>query len=139
MPLYMHKETFNIFGGYYITDFRNENCFEVDELIARPIQILNRKGYFTTQCCSGHPFMIPMKKVHEAINNESYIAFQEGIALPSVPRGFKKVHNGYRVLIFRLYLDKKDYECLREIFKSMELLYLWALNLPEFKSLRKKI
>lgn len=29
--------------------------FEVDELIAPVIQVLNRKGYRTIYCCSGHP------------------------------------------------------------------------------------
>jgi len=142
MPLYIHRQTFNIFGGYYLSDKRDENCFEVDELIAKPVQILNRKGYLTGECCSGHPFVPPPKGFCESIHMKpthySYISFIEGISLPSLPPGFiKREHGGTRVCIDRWYHDKRDYECLREIFKSMELLYLWASNLPDFKSLRK--
>ncbi len=32
-----------------------ENSFEVDEVIAPLIQLLNKKGYVTRFCCSGHP------------------------------------------------------------------------------------
>ena len=35
-------------------DFRT--YFHVDEMIALPVQALNRKGYRTHSCCSGHPF-----------------------------------------------------------------------------------
>ena len=57
---YMHKETFDIERCKNTYD-SNENYFEVDELIALPIQILNCKGYFTAFCCSGHPFAVTDK------------------------------------------------------------------------------
>lgn len=38
-------------------DYRTQNdYFECDDLIAPAISLLNRKGYITTNCCSGHPF-----------------------------------------------------------------------------------
>ena len=52
---YIHKETFDIIQESNIDGFLDD-YFEVDDLIALPIQILNRKGYRTRFCCAGHPF-----------------------------------------------------------------------------------
>lgn len=41
---YINSETFEI----------EKNIFEVDEDIANTISILNKKGYKTSYCCSGH-------------------------------------------------------------------------------------
>lgn len=30
--------------------------FEVDDLIAEPVAMLNKKGYYTCDSCAGHPF-----------------------------------------------------------------------------------
>lgn len=30
--------------------------FEVDDLIAEPVAMLNKKGYYTCESCAGHPF-----------------------------------------------------------------------------------
>ena len=52
---YMHRRTFDIINNSNI-DGILEEYFEIDDYIARPVQILNRKGYRTRFCCSGHPF-----------------------------------------------------------------------------------
>lgn len=53
---YMHKKTFDIYAEVH--DIQNpDDYFVVDDLIALPIQILNRKGYTTKFCCVGHPFL----------------------------------------------------------------------------------
>ena len=52
---YIHKETFEILQHNNLEDSLDD-FFEVDDLIALPIQALNRKGYTTTYCCCGHPF-----------------------------------------------------------------------------------
>ena len=36
-----------------IEDF-SKRCIEIDELISKPISMLNKKGYRTRFCCSGH-------------------------------------------------------------------------------------
>jgi hypothetical protein len=50
-------ENFEIYES--VLDHRYEKnkltCFEVDENFALIIQMLNRKGYYTYGCCSGHP------------------------------------------------------------------------------------
>ena len=137
MPLYIHKKTFNIFGGYdgyRLSGIREENCFEVDELIAKPIQILNRKGYFTAECCAGHPFVTPVK-AHYNLEQAHYssITFKAGTSLPSLPPGFViRVHDGEMLCIDRWYDTKNEHKCLRDIFESMELLHKWAYALPDF-------
>jgi len=55
---YIHKETFDIVHGNYIEGVVEEQYFEVDEMIALPIQVLNRKGYRTRYSCAGHPFRV---------------------------------------------------------------------------------
>ena len=117
---YMNKETFEIAHGgvrdgvniaYAIeadgadgdTVFKiDKNWFQIDEAIALPVQALNRKGYTTEFCCSGHLFGlmdIPagLYKLKSAAanfhiktlsNRRSQIIFKEGISLPSLPPGF---------------------------------------------------
>lgn len=52
---YINKKDFSIVG--YVQDQRlKENYFECDDLIAPAISLLNKKGYKTVFCCSGHPY-----------------------------------------------------------------------------------
>lgn len=44
MHKYLNSNTFEIIN----------NVFEVDDLMGETISILNRKGYHTLYCCSGH-------------------------------------------------------------------------------------
>lgn len=43
---YIDKKTFEIID--------DSNYFEVDDNIANTISVLNKKGYKTKACCSGH-------------------------------------------------------------------------------------
>ena len=181
MAIYMHKETFDIERS---KPDSYENYFEVDELIALPIQILNRKGYITDFCCSGHPFanmddkfLTDLRRINTASANfalkgclgyRSNIVFKDGISLPSLPPGFilfdynyqlefvryteysepfgegdlvekmpeaeywEKVAQDKRLSIHKLYDDNDVYGFLRDNLETMELLYKWALELPNF-------
>ena len=138
MPLYIHKKNFNIIGGYgnySKSAIREEYCFEVNELIAKPIQILNRKGYFTGGCCAGHPFVIPVKTHYNLEQaHHSSITFKEGISLPSLPPGFVvRKHDGEMLCIDKWYDTNNEHKCLRDIFETMEILHKWAYSLPDFK------
>ena len=57
------------------------NLEEIDDNFIQAISLLNKKGYTTKFCCSGHP-----KNDHI---NESYIFFEKSIVLPHLPNGYK--------------------------------------------------
>jgi len=140
--VYMHNETFEIVRDDY-NDVSPDDYFPVDELIALTIQILNRKGYTTGSCCSCHGFEIYGIYKDEESNTKRFspqrgipyssIGFSPEIHLPSLPPGFVKDDwdNGYYFLR-RGFADTGDFDMLREIFKTMEQLYEWALGLPNF-------
>jgi len=131
----MHKTTFDI---YMEPDWPNDNeYFHVDDLIALPIQILNRKRYFTEACCSGHPFDNPpyvTKQLYEfhgandiktakntiKVNPGSYIAFRFGVTLPSLPPGFTKDEFNDRHLVIRKSLEMKFRENGAPLFTPIE-------------------
>lgn len=52
---HIHKETYDIIQESNIEGLLDD-YFEVDDLIALPIQALNKKGYKTLFCCAGHAF-----------------------------------------------------------------------------------
>jgi len=117
---YMHKETFDIVVE---NSWKNPNdYFHVDDLIALPVQALNRKGYTTTSCCAGHPFdylgenmiyvdeseatnaaLLAARKTFKNFN--CYIAFKTGVSLPTLPPGFIKRPFGDHLCIDRDYED----------------------------------
>lgn len=53
----------------------------LDELMIKPIVELNKKGYKTEYCCSGHDLRGPY-------DQNGYILFVPGIKLPSAPEGW---------------------------------------------------
>ena len=114
---FIHKESFDVIQSCDIEGL-DDDYFEVDDLIALPIQILNRKGYKTRFCCAGHPFetlgesVVPFEisvedsffvgtfKVEKLVDGKfralyrqaqersSYIIFDKGITLPFLPKDF---------------------------------------------------
>ena len=108
---YINKETFEIV----------DNVFEVDEDIAQTISILNKKGYYTKYCCSGHAKDPRLYELYNVKNNDDfefkdlgyivnqeksnydiimpsiytsiYIMFESNYAFDNLPEGFSKVVN----------------------------------------------
>ena len=150
--VFIHKNTFDVIRTDLSRIMQSNDYFAVDELIAPTIQILNRKGYITEFSCSGHPFPYitegymnhdPERKIFETRDEYSaatYISFKEGIFLPHLPPGFV-VDDGddsqAKLVITKKYrnFNKDFFEKARNILESMEELYKWALDLPEFQSL----
>ena len=65
----------------YSKDFKpTENHFEIDENLVFIIHTLNEKGYKTMFCCEGHAEIDGLSL--------SYIAFENGIKLPSCPENW---------------------------------------------------
>jgi len=130
---YIHRETFEILdvnGEYPVVN----KYFYVDELIALPVQILNRKGYTTEGCCSGH-LHFSTDIYDKPKDLLTYISFQNGITLPSLPPGFTWLRSRcieYRYNIPYKYNAQAFYGLLRENLDAMEKLYNWALSLPDF-------
>lgn len=139
---YMHKTTFRLYSEVS-TAVPNDYIF-IDDLIALPVQILNRRGYPTTACCSDHPFYT---EEHDAGTAEfrthcqSYIAFHEGvIALPELPEGFYTEVSERCLSIRRDYRSNgyDAYGMFAAITESMKQLYEWTLTLPEYADFLKE-
>ena len=108
----------------------------MDELIAPSIQILNHKGYITVLCCSGHPltdWLLYGGSEYWKSNAApySYIRFKEGIFLPNLPPEFV-VETDTALVIRKNYTLGGFFKISRNILETMEKLYEWALDLPEF-------
>ena len=68
IPLaYLDAKTYEIFQGGCMEE-TSDQYFEVDDMIAPAIRILNRKGYKTEYCCAGHPF--PTLNLFEYLANK---------------------------------------------------------------------
>lgn len=109
---------------------------EVDELFAPVIAELNRKGYRTKFCCSGH---------YTEDYPNTYINFEEGIKLPSLPEGYKYDKEIYpdvnwekwkmeKYVTIRNVFDKGKsvVELSLDIFNSAVSVLEWAEGLEEF-------
>jgi len=98
---------------------------EIDELMFPIIKILNKKGYYTRYCCSGHIYHI---------STTTYIKFQEGVKLPNLPNDFKADKDNFRdgLTIRKDYIQYQEDEVklYEEILKSSLVLMAWANKLP---------
>ena len=113
---------------------------EIDELFVPVITKLNKKGYKTKYCCSGH--------LHEELVN-SYIMFDERNSylyqdhFNSLPNGFtlevntktSRKNEMVKTLVIRKYFDKKKSykELLKDITDGAISLLEWAEGLPSLK------
>ena len=97
---------------------------ETDELITPTIMLLNKKGYYTDYCCSGHWY-------DSSCN--IYISFDCDIKLPFYPECFNVEHNENRVVLRKMLTDKKYsiQSKINLIYKCNKILYRWAKNLPK--------
>lgn len=153
--VFMHKETYALsYGGCgTLTISKNgkeytynisEDFIEADELIAFPVQLLNRKGYKTVCCCAGHApgHLFPIAKVeNEAIavteyawaplNTATYITFAKEYNFPFLPEGFTRQKNK----IFKEYdkAENDEWQTLLAIMESAKTLHDWAEALPPIK------
>jgi hypothetical protein len=103
---------------------------EIDELFLPTIIELNRKGYLTKFCCSGH--------YYENCPN-AYIMFENDISLPNIPNGYaKEIENDGNVTIRHMFGDGHTdsetilkYKYYTEILKNAEITFKWAKKLPD--------
>ena len=154
----IHKESFDILNN--CEEGKEEDYFEVDENIALIISMLNKKGYKTAFCCSGHAF--PNINEFRANNKEDfecliffdlqdiryengrykafdrdnakycYIMFAEDYSFPVLPEGFTYDENNK--CIEKEYISESGtYDLIQEIIDSMKKLYEWTKELEFLK------
>lgn len=120
-----------------------KNCFgnvvEIDELFIPVIIELNKKGYKTKYCCSGH---------YTKNSPDSYISFEDYVVLPSLPKGYGYDQDIYPHVdwdkwgiskrttirrLFRIVIDKNKgfNELSKDIFNNAITVLKWAEGLPE--------
>lgn len=153
----IHKENFDILD--YCEDGKEDDYFEVDENIALIISMLNKKGYKTTFCCSGHAFagisefyandkdafkcLIfsdlqdiryengRYKALDRGNAKSCYITFKEDYSFSKLPKGF--TYNENNKCIEKEYVSESDtYDLIQEIIDSMKILYKWVMELETF-------
>jgi len=129
---YMNLETYDIFN-MISNNVEKDKFVEIDELIAPIISLLNKKGYKTKFCCSGHPYTDYIldpdegnvdncgegwnEDQKEYFNNNPYITgyimFEPGIMIHSSPKNTrlemeKESDNDEPVFVIRYYYDLSD-------------------------------
>lgn len=160
----IHNETFDIITGTGIEEGEGSESdyFEVDDLIAMPIALLNKKGYRTIACCSGHPF----DEISEIVCDvDRIIDYRNALAclIKEAPKngGYQFVQrfddNSFYILFDKHYFENgdlgnfhfDDFNCIRhefntknysfdkiyEIVDSMKSLYQWVEKLPDLSRL----
>lgn len=94
----------------------------LDELMIKPVVELNKKGYKTQYCCSGHDLRSPA-------DQNGYIMFDRGIKLSSAPEGWDIERGESRSLldiIIRSHID--------DIGVSIANLNKWVEKLEDYHS-----
>jgi len=115
------------------------DIFMCDEDMIPIIFILNKKGYKTTDCCSGHP-----RNGWMSISG-MYISFQHGIIIPPPPGGFENRTNSLlnetnRIDYFSTDLrisssifpsgDINQLDIIKFMYEKLQVLLEWAESLP---------
>ncbi len=105
-----------------------KNCHgdvvELDEMIAPAVIELNRKGYFTDFCCSGHWY-------NEGIH--TYLVFEDAECVPdTLPKGFFLETKNDKYAIFPKNNSEIEDECKKHLYimKLNHNLTEWAFSLP---------
>lgn len=147
MSIYIDTEEYDIYHS--IEDIRiASSLFEVDEFIAPIISILNKKGYYTRYCCSGHYIDDEMGD-YGCSNNDCYIMFVNNgdmKYMKSLPEGFvlEEDNNYFDSFVIRKQYKNNDMNRYVEIMDTMKELYEWALKIPKreenfLKELNKRV
>lgn len=72
----------------------NLELVTIDELMIKPIVKLNKKGYGTRYCCSGH-------EMREKANRKGYILFDDKYKFPSLPEGWREDEESFPATCIR--------------------------------------
>ncbi len=114
---YMDLKKFNIYN------YSNEKYVEVDDFISYAIQTLNKKGYKTKYCCSGH-YGYDREK---SPNEEGYIYFKEAHNFKDLPEFIEQ--DGSHIIRFYYTTKSNTKERYDELIKMSMDLSCWADSL----------
>lgn len=135
MP-YIDSKKFDIYQD--IDDKRiKASLFNVDEFIAPIISILNKKGYKTEYCCSGH-YDESIYDWGSTKHDNCYIAFKtikDFNNTINIPKDFileTNKNNTFQFVMRKTY-KSKGIERYFEIIDTMKDLIDWAFSLPDKK------
>jgi len=108
-------------------DYYNEDealsYVEIDDDIVYVIQTLNRKGYFTRFCCSGHYGYDSSELYDENINN-GYIFFKDAVNFKSLPKCVKQESS--HIIRFWFESESNTTERFYELNNIVRELSIWA-------------
>lgn len=99
---------------------------EVDDIFLPIIKLLNKKGYYTSFCCSGHVGDNGLS---------SYISFDDTMhGLPNIPKGYKEEKDSNIYCIRKNYDDKlSEIEIHKLILENAIITLQWAEQLEDIK------
>lgn len=131
---YINSETFEIYKSKADRRYTSP-AFECDELITPIIVELNKKGYTTLFCCSGHlvneSFGGSVPMVLET--SSAYISFDRtafNVKKLQIPRGFEVDKEYDNFVIRKRYTQENRF---REILETMLELETWVSYLKPIK------
>lgn len=136
--------------------------FEVDNILAYPVSVLNNKGYRTLQCCEGHPLnnvyyeMADEYSLKDTSDNErvfeirkntdgvnyvcfkgdpdigAFVIFEKGIDLPSIPDGWEHKEDNSIRWDCKDFINPTDY--YKRLIFAVESLTLWAEGIDKLEN-----
>ena len=134
---YIDKTTFEIYHD--TEDIRiSGEVFECDELIAPAISLLNKKGYITEFCCSGHILDSMYESLESSILSVEYpgfIVFDKKVkTIPDTPDLFEVINNPQGFIEIQWNFSSKTHiKRLAEMSDAAIRLFEWADSLPEYR------
>jgi len=103
---------------------------QIDEMMLPTISLLNKKGYRTRFCCSGHVYD---DFIHPFLLFQTYVIFEKNIMLPSIPNDFRydgNYEDGRSCIRKDSYDGWTDSYAHCELLKGNLSLIEWATMLP---------
>lgn len=130
MQFYMNKKDYTILRHCSVIDENPNDWFEIDEMIAEAVKLLNIKGYTTTFSCQGHLYRKPD---YYGVCG-AYVAFENIIDINDInpPDGWYIDKENGNLSIRHDYTKYNNHnDAITEITFAMLVLYAWAEELPE--------
>ena len=122
---YINKNDFSIVTT--VGPLTKEDYFECDDLIAPAISLLNKKGYETNYCCSGHPYLNVSRQFLREYPSEEELNKYNIITIGSTSDGtFYKLNTKE----FPYYMIRYSKSCAGRLYVLFKKRYKFP-NIPE--------